>query len=103
MAIAGGSGFNVTALVGLAFCIASSANFPALLFALFWPRFNTAGAIAGILTGVVSSLVLIALSAPVWPGADSDTGLAARARSASTTRRSSRSRSASWAAGWAPC
>jgi cation/acetate symporter len=74
VAIAGGSGFNVTALVGLAFCIASSANFPALLFALFWPRFNTAGAIAGILTGVVSSLVLITLSAPVWPGADSDTG-----------------------------
>ena len=74
VAVAGGSGFNVTALVGLAFCIASSANFPALLFALFWPRFNTAGAVAGILTGVVSSLVLIALSAPVWPGADTDTG-----------------------------
>ena len=74
VAIAGGSGFNVTALVGLAFCIAASANFPALLLALFWPRFNTAGAIAGILTGVVSSLVLITMSAPVWPGADSDTG-----------------------------
>jgi cation/acetate symporter len=74
VAIGGGSGFNVTALVGLAFCIASSANFPALLFALFWPRFNTTGAVAGILTGVVSSLVLIGLSAPVWPGPDSETG-----------------------------
>ena len=74
VAIAGGSGFNVSALVGLAFCVAASANFPALLFALFWPRFNTAGAVAGILTGVLSSLVLIVMSAPVWPGADTDTG-----------------------------
>jgi cation/acetate symporter len=74
VAIAGGSGFNVSALVGLAFCIAASANFPALLFALFWPRFNTAGAVTGIFAGVVSSLVLIVLSAPVWPGADTETG-----------------------------
>jgi cation/acetate symporter len=74
MAVAGGAGFNVTALVGLAFCVAASANFPALLLALFWPRFNTTGALAGILTGVVSSAALIVLSPPVWPGADSQTG-----------------------------
>jgi cation/acetate symporter len=74
LAIAGGAGFNVSALVGLAFCIAASANFPALLLALFWPRFNTTGAITGILTGVLVSAVLITLSPPVWPGADSATG-----------------------------
>jgi cation/acetate symporter len=74
LAIAGGAGFNVSALVGLAFCIAASANFPALLLALFWPRFNTTGAITGIITGVVVSVVLIGLSPPVWPGADSATG-----------------------------
>jgi cation/acetate symporter len=74
LAIAGGAGFNVSALVGLAFCIAASANFPALLLALFWPRFNTAGAITGIVTGVLVSAVLIGLSPPVWPGADSATG-----------------------------
>jgi cation/acetate symporter len=74
LAIAGGAGFNVSALVGLAFCIAASANFPALVFALFWPRFNTAGAVTGILTGVLVSAALIVLSAPVWPGADSVTG-----------------------------
>jgi cation/acetate symporter len=73
LAIAGGSGFNVSALVGLAFCIAASANFPALVLALFWPRFNTTGAVAGIVTGVVVSAVLIILSPPVWPGADSVT------------------------------
>jgi cation/acetate symporter len=74
LAIAGGAGFNVSALVGLAFCIAASANFPALVFALFWPRFNTAGAVSGILTGVFVSAALIVLSEPVWPGADSVTG-----------------------------
>jgi cation/acetate symporter len=74
LAIAGGAGFNVSALVGLAFCIAASANFPALLLALFWPRFNTAGAVTGIVTGVLVSAVLIGLSPPVWPGADTVTG-----------------------------
>jgi cation/acetate symporter len=74
LAIAGGSGFNVSVLVGLAFCVAASANFPALLLALFWERFNTTGAVVGMLTGVLSSAVLIVLSAPVWPGADSTTG-----------------------------
>jgi cation/acetate symporter len=71
LAIAGGAGFNVSALVGLAFCIAASANFPALVLALFWPRFNTAGAVTGIVTGVGVSAVLILLSDPVWPGAAS--------------------------------
>src|SRR3954452_20271063 len=74
LAIAGGAGFNVSVLVGLAFCVAASANFPALLLDLFWPRFNTAGAIGGILTGVFGAAVLIVLSAPVWPGAYSTTG-----------------------------
>jgi cation/acetate symporter len=73
LAIAGGSGFNISALVGLAFCIAASANFPALVLALFWPRFNTAGAVTGIVTGVLVSAVLIVLSPPVWPGADTVT------------------------------
>jgi cation/acetate symporter len=73
LAIAGGAGFNVSALVGLAFCIAASANFPALVLALFWPRFNTAGAVTGIVTGVLVSAVLIVLSPPVWPGADTVT------------------------------
>ena len=36
-----GSGFNVTVLVSMAFVFAASANFPALLLALTWRRFNT--------------------------------------------------------------
>ncbi len=74
VALVAGSDFNVSAIVGLAFCVAASANFPALLLALSWERFNTMGAIAGILSGLISSTVLILLSAPVWPGPDSVTG-----------------------------
>ena len=58
----------------MAFCYASSVNFPALLLALWWRRFNTMGAVVGMLSGLIASTVLIVLSAPVWPGADSDTG-----------------------------
>jgi cation/acetate symporter len=72
VAIAGGSGFNVSVLVGLAFCIAASANLPALLFALFWPRFNTTGAVVGVLGGLIASIGLIILSPAVWPGPDSE-------------------------------
>ncbi|GAA5164628.1 cation acetate symporter [Pseudonocardia eucalypti] len=63
-----GPGFNVAFLVGLALSVAAGANFPALLLALTWRRFNTTGAICGILAGLVTSVVLIALSPAVWPG-----------------------------------
>ena len=43
-----GSGFNVTVLVSMAFVFAASANFPPLLLALLWRRFNTTGALTGI-------------------------------------------------------
>ena len=36
-------------MVGLAFAVAASANFPALLLALTWRRFNTTGAVTGVL------------------------------------------------------
>lgn len=58
-------GQNVAFMVGLAFAIAASANFPALLLAVTWKRFTTAGAVASMITGTVSSLVLIALSPTV--------------------------------------
>ena len=41
-------------MVGLAFAVAASANFPALLLALTWKRFNTTGAVTGVLSGVVT-------------------------------------------------
>src|SRR5829696_3908052 len=71
LALAGGAEFNVSVLVGLAFCFASSVTFPALLLALWWREFNTMGAIVGMLSGLIASTVLIILSNPVWPGATS--------------------------------
>jgi cation/acetate symporter len=71
IAIIGGAGLNVSFMVGLAFAVAASANFPALLLALTWRRFNTAGAVTGVLFGVVSSIGLIIMSPTVWPGPDS--------------------------------
>jgi cation/acetate symporter len=72
IAIIGGSGLNVSFMVGLAFAVAASANFPALLLALTWRRFNTTGAVVGVTVGVVSSIALVIMSPGVWPGPDSE-------------------------------
>jgi cation/acetate symporter len=55
-------GMNVTFLVGLAFAVAAAANLPSLVMLIFWKRTTASGITASILTGVVSSLALIALS-----------------------------------------
>jgi cation/acetate symporter len=59
-------GQNVAFMVGLAFSIAASANFPALLLSMTWRRFTTRGAVASMVTGTVSTLTLILLSPTVW-------------------------------------
>jgi cation/acetate symporter len=53
---------NVAFLVGLAFAVAASANLPPMVLALFWKRFNTAGACWGLGVGLTSSILLILLS-----------------------------------------
>ena len=55
-------GQNVAFMVSLAFAIAASANFPALVLSIFWSRCTTAGAVASMLIGTVSALTLIYLS-----------------------------------------
>jgi cation/acetate symporter len=55
-------GQNVAYMVGLAFAIAASANFPALVLSIFWPRLTTAGAVSSMVVGTLSSVILIALS-----------------------------------------
>ena len=67
---------NVAFLVGLAFAVAASANVPAIVLTLYWRRFNTAGMIVGMLTGLVSAVALIVLSPSVM-GVDAP-GIAAR-------------------------
>jgi cation/acetate symporter len=59
-------GQNVAFMVGLAFAIACSANFPPLLMSIVWRRFNTTGAVASIVCGAVLSVLLIVLSPTVW-------------------------------------
>jgi cation/acetate symporter len=57
-----GATTNAAALVaGLAFVIASAANLPAILFTLFWKRFNTYGAVAALLGGTVMTIWLYAI------------------------------------------
>jgi cation/acetate symporter len=55
-------GQNVAFMVSLAFAIAASANFPALVLSIFWRRCTTSGAVASMVTGTVATLVLIYLS-----------------------------------------
>ena len=57
---------NVAFLVSLAFAVAASANLPVLVFTVFWRRFNTTGAVTGMLVGLISSIVLVLISPNVW-------------------------------------
>jgi cation/acetate symporter len=59
IAILLGPSANVAFLVALTFAVAASANLPVIVFSIFWKRFNTTGAVLGLLVGLVSSIVLI--------------------------------------------
>jgi cation/acetate symporter len=48
--------------------VAASANLPVIVLSLFWRRFNTRGAVAGLATGLLSSLILILLSPSIMKG-----------------------------------
>lgn len=50
---------NVTFLVSLTFTVAASSNFPVLLLTIYWKGFNQSGAIAGMVTGLLASLVCL--------------------------------------------
>jgi cation/acetate symporter len=58
--------FNVSFLVGWAFNIAASANLPALVMLLFWPRTTKEGIIAAVTVGMLASLGWILLSADTF-------------------------------------
>jgi cation/acetate symporter len=62
LAILLGQSINVAFLVGLAFAVAASANLPVIVLSLFWKRFNTKGAVAGLGTGLAASIILILIS-----------------------------------------
>ena len=58
---------NIAFLVALAFAVAASANLPAIVYNMFWRRFNTRGATWSIYGGLASSLLLVFFS-PVMSG-----------------------------------
>jgi cation/acetate symporter len=57
---------NVAFMVGLAFCIAASCNFPVLLLSMFWRGLTTRGALIGGFLGLISAVVMVVLSPSVW-------------------------------------
>lgn len=61
----GSEKLNVAFLVSLAFCVAASANVPTILLTIYWKKFNTTGAVASMVTGLVVALVLVAISPSV--------------------------------------
>ncbi|UOO83149.1 cation acetate symporter [Uruburuella testudinis] len=57
---------NIAFMVGLAFAVAASANFPILMLSMFWKGLTTRGAVAGGFSGLLLALVLIILGPGVW-------------------------------------
>lgn len=69
LAIILGIGFenqNVAFMVGLAFAIAASVNFPIILLCIYWKNLTTKGVFWGGLIGLISVLTLVLLSKSVW-------------------------------------
>src|SRR6516162_4922272 len=57
---------NVAFMVGLAFAIAASCNFPVLVMSIFWRGLTTRGAMIGGFLGLISALAGVVLSPAVW-------------------------------------
>lgn len=57
---------NVAFMVGLAFAVAASVNFPILVLSMFWSKLTTRGALIGGFLGLISAVALVILSPAVW-------------------------------------
>jgi cation/acetate symporter len=57
---------NVAFMVGLAFAVAASCNFPVLLMSMFWKGTTTRGALIGGFLGLISAVLMVVLSKAVW-------------------------------------
>ncbi len=57
---------NVAFMVGLAFALAASANFPVLFLSMFWKNLTTRGAVVGGFSGLIAATALIVLGPTVW-------------------------------------
>src|SRR6202030_2280928 len=57
---------NVAFMVGLAFAVAASANFPVLLLSMLWRGLTTRGAVVGGFVGLILAVVLTVGSPGIW-------------------------------------
>lgn len=57
---------NVAFMVGLAFAIAASCNFPCLVMSMLWKGATTTGTFVGGAVGLVSAVTMVILSEAVW-------------------------------------
>jgi cation/acetate symporter len=57
---------NIAFMVGLAFAIAASANFPVLFLSMFWSKLTTRGAVIGGTLGLATAIILVILGPIVW-------------------------------------
>ena len=57
---------NIAFMVGLAFAIAASANFPILFLSIYWNRLTTRGALYGGSLGLATAVLLVILGPIVW-------------------------------------
>ena len=57
---------NIAFMVGLAFSIAASCNFPVLLLSMYWKKLTTRGAMIGGWMGLVSAVGLMVLGPTIW-------------------------------------
>ena len=57
---------NVAYMVGLAFAIAASANFPILFLSMYWKKLTTRGAVIGGSAGLLTAIVLVIIGPIVW-------------------------------------
>jgi len=57
---------NIAFVVGLAFAIAASANFPILFLSMYWSKLTTRGAVIGGSLGLATAVALVILGPIVW-------------------------------------
>ncbi|MGL4269817.1 MAG: cation acetate symporter [Plesiomonas sp.] len=57
---------NIAFMVGLAFSIAASCNFPVLFLSMYWSKLTTRGAVIGGWSGLITAVTLMILGPTVW-------------------------------------
>ena len=53
-------------MVGLAFAVAASANFPILFLSMYWKKLTSKGALIGGGSGLITATILVILGPAVW-------------------------------------